>query len=74
MPANSGRLDEFRLKEVDRRAPDTLARMGRKALNLSGVRPSIGTENPIPEKMDHRKITVRVPVMNEVQLLFTSEP
>jgi hypothetical protein len=24
--------------------------------------------------MDHRKITVRVPVMNEVQLLFASEP
>jgi hypothetical protein len=24
--------------------------------------------------MDHRKIAVRVPVMNEVQLLFSSEP
>jgi hypothetical protein len=43
-------------------------------LSLSSVRPSIGTENPIPEKMDHRKIAVRVPVMNEVQLLFPSEP
>jgi hypothetical protein len=41
---------------------------------LSSIRPSIGTENPIPEKMDHRKITVRVPVMNKVQLLFASEP
>ena len=30
----------------------------------------IGTENPIPKEMDHRKITVRVPVMNEVQFLF----
>jgi hypothetical protein len=35
---------------------------------------SIGTENPIPEKMDHCEIAVRVPVMNEVQLLFPSEP
>src|SRR6266436_1972281 len=35
---------------------------------------SIGTENPIPEKMDHREIAVRVPVMNEVQLLLPSEP
>jgi hypothetical protein len=37
-------------------------------------RPSIGTKNPIPEEMDHREIAVRVPVMNEVQLLFPLEP
>jgi hypothetical protein len=30
--------------------------------------------NPIPEEMDHREIAVRVPVMNEVQFLFPSEP
>jgi len=42
--------------------------------SLCSIRPSIGTENPIPEKMDHRKITVLVPVMNEVQLLFAPEP
>src|ERR1700730_661203 len=28
----------------------------------------------IPEEMDHREIAVRVPVMNEVQYLFPSEP
>ena|SRR6516162_5773253 len=38
------------------------------------IRPSIGTENPIPEEMDHCEIAVRVPMMNEVQLLFPSEP
>src|SRR5216683_6496099 len=38
------------------------------------IRPSIGTENPIPEEMDHREIAVRVPVMNEMQFLFASEP
>lgn len=38
------------------------------------IRSSIGTENPIPEEMDHREIAVRVPVMNEVQFLFASEP
>jgi hypothetical protein len=43
-------------------------------LSLSNIRPSIGTENPIPEEMDHREIAVRVPVMNEVQFLFPSEP
>ena len=32
------------------------------------------TENPIPEEMDHREIAVRVPVMNEMQFLFLSEP
>ena len=41
---------------------------------LSSVRPPIGAENPIPEEMDHREIAVRMPVMNEVQFLFPSEP
>jgi hypothetical protein len=39
-------------------------------LSLSSIRPSISTENPIPEEMDHREIAVRVPVMNEVQFLL----
>ena len=43
-------------------------------MNLCSIRPPIGTKNPIPEKMEHRKITILVPVMNEVQLLFASEP
>src|SRR5258708_5658724 len=43
-------------------------------LSLSSIRPSIGTENPIPEEMDYREIAVRVPVMNEVQFLFPPEP
>src|SRR5882724_3517095 len=47
---------------------------GGRVRHLSSIRPSIGTENPIPEEMDHRKIAVRVPVMNEVQFLFPSEP
>src|SRR5262245_32573089 len=43
-------------------------------LSLSSIRTSIGTKNPIPEEMDHREIAVRVPVMNEMQFLFPSEP
>jgi hypothetical protein len=43
-------------------------------LSLSSIRPSVGTENPIPEEMNHREIAVRVPVMNEVQFLFPPEP
>ena len=43
-------------------------------MNLSGIRSSIGAENPIPEKMDYRKIAIRVPVMDEMQLLFAPEP
>src|SRR5207253_2682926 len=43
-------------------------------LNLSSIRPSIGTKNPIPEEMNHREIAVGVPVMNEMQFLFPSEP
>jgi hypothetical protein len=43
-------------------------------MSPSSIRPSIGTDNPIPEEMDHREIAVRVPMMNEVQFLFPSEP
>ena len=43
-------------------------------LSLSSIRPSIGTKNLIPEEMDYREIAVRVPVMNEMQFLFPSEP
>ena len=42
-------------------------------LRLSSIRPSIGTEDPIPEEMDHREIAPRVPVVNEVQLLSASD-
>ena len=38
------------------------------------MRPSIGTEKPIPEEMDHREIAVCVPMMNEVQFLVSSKP
>ena len=40
----------------------------------TNIWPSIGTENPIPKEVNHRKIAVRVAVMNEVQFLFPSEP
>ena len=43
-------------------------------MSPSSIRPSIGTEDPIPEEMDHREIAVRMPVMNKVQFLFPSEP
>ena len=38
------------------------------------IRPSIGTENLIPEEVNYTKITIRVTVMNEVQFLLASEP
>jgi len=40
----------------------------------TGIRPSIGTENPIPEEVNYTKIAIRVPVMNKVQLLLASKP
>jgi hypothetical protein len=43
-------------------------------LSLSSIRPSIGTEDLIPEKMNHCKIAFRVPVMNKVKFLLASEP
>ena len=35
---------------------------------------SVGPEDSIPEEVDHCEVTVRVPVMNEVQCLLASEP
>jgi hypothetical protein len=43
-------------------------------INLSSIRISKRTKNPIPEKMDDREITVRVPMMNEMQLLLAPKP
>ena len=40
----------------------------------TGIRPSIGAENLIPEEVNYPKITVRVTVMNKVQFLLASEP
>ena len=45
-----------------------------KASIQSSIRPPIGTENPIPEEMDHREIAVSMPVVDEVQFPFASEP
>lgn len=42
--------------------------------SLSSIRPSIGTEYSIPEKVYHREIAVRVPMMNEMEFLLASEP
>jgi hypothetical protein len=38
------------------------------------IRPSIGTENLIPEEVNYTKIAIRVTVMNKVQFLLASEP
>ena len=38
------------------------------------IRPSIGTEDLIPEEVNYTKIAIRVTVMNEVQFLLASEP
>jgi hypothetical protein len=38
------------------------------------IRPSIGTENLVPEEVNYTKIAIRVTVMNEVQFLLASEP
>jgi hypothetical protein len=40
----------------------------------TGIRPSIGTKNLIPEEVNYSKITIRVTVMNKVQLLLAPEP
>ena len=40
----------------------------------TGIRPSIGTDNLIPEEVNYTKIAIRVPVMNKVQFLLASEP
>src|ERR1700730_7225800 len=46
----------------------------KSCLSVCSSRPSIGTENSIPEEMNDREIAVCMPVMNEVKFLFVSEP
>ena len=38
------------------------------------IRPSISTENLVPEEVNYTKIAIRVTVMNKVQFLLASEP
>jgi hypothetical protein len=70
------RMSPPRIAEIcpDRQSEGSASPKGSIRLSLRSIRPSIGTENPIPEEMDHREIAVRVPVMNEMQFLFPSEP
>ena len=56
------------------RGPRVRVSPGRLHSSHSGAGPSIGTENPVPERIDHCEIGVRVPVMNEMQLPLASEP
>ena len=35
---------------------------------------SIGTEKPIPEIVDYRKIAISMPVMEKMELLLSPEP
>ena len=45
-----------------------------RTLDLCHIRRAIGAENSVPEEMYYPEILVRMPVMNEVQCLFASEP
>jgi hypothetical protein len=38
------------------------------------VRTSVGSENSVPEEVDHREIAVRAQMVDEVKLLFAPEP
>jgi hypothetical protein len=67
-----GRLGWFLDEVKDPRNADIAPEQ--RAIIDSASRPPVSTENPIPKEMDHREIAVRVPMMNEVQLLFSSEP
>jgi hypothetical protein len=71
LKGSSGDVQHFADGRFRRETPVDL---GSLLSTKPSIRPSIGTENPIPEEMDHREIAVRVPVMNEVQFLFASEP
>jgi hypothetical protein len=68
-PARAAETGLWRIKRKSAQTPDPTG-----STSDSGIRPSIGTEKPIPEEIDHREIAVRMPVMNEVKFLLASEP
>jgi hypothetical protein len=41
---------------------------------LFSIRHPISAENSVPEEVNYTEIAIRMPVMNEVQFLFPSEP
>jgi hypothetical protein len=48
----------------------------RSVSGLANVRvgPSVSSEKPVPEEIDHREIAVRVQMVDEVKLLLAPEP
>src|ERR1700730_4140997 len=40
----------------------------------SGLNATVGTEKPIPEKINHREIAVPIAVVDEMELLLSPEP
>jgi hypothetical protein len=67
----SGRAHDYEIVDAEQ----TSASIQRWiAFLCTGIRPSIGTENLIPEEVNYTKITIRVTVMNKVQFLMASEP
>ena len=59
------------LPHIEERA---LHRKALRPILCAEIRPSIGTENLIPEEVNYTKITIRVTVMNKMQFLMVSEP
>jgi hypothetical protein len=67
----SGRAHDYEIVDAEQ----TSASIQRWiAFLCTGIRPSIGTKNLIPEEVNYSKIAIRVTVMNKVQLLLASEP
>ncbi len=77
LPLTRNDVNDSLLKSVvprDSLAGVEAALTGAEHILCTRIRPSIGTENLIPEEVNYTKITIRVSVMNEVQFLLASEP
>jgi hypothetical protein len=54
---------------------DALSQCGQDRLNLPfRIDAPIGTEKPIPEIVDYRKIAIGIPVVEKMELLLSPEP
>jgi hypothetical protein len=74
------RTSQFALQmsDYDPKHPFAVSLYGLKTgcfeILCASIRPSIGTEQSIPEEVNYSKIVVCVPVMNEMQFLLPPEP
>ena len=71
---NPNLIEEARRRSVRFRLDEVAVTQRMSQCILQIFDKAIGAEQPIPEEIDHRKIAVPIAVVDEMELLLSSEP